>query len=73
MNIVLVVAKNGYSVNTEALQVPQKIRTMIVWYLLLGIPILVYSSTRCGNSKIDFCLEGNMSSFSRVILKSETK
>ena len=52
-------------------RVPQKIWTVLVWYLLSGIRILVYSSTGCG--KIYLCLEDNRSSFSRVSLKSETK
>ena len=52
-------------------QVPQKIWTVLVWYLLSGIRILVYSSTGCG--KIYLCLEDKRSSFSRVSLKSETK
>ena len=57
----------------EVLRVPQKVRTVLVWYLLLGICILVYSCTGCGTSKIYLCLEDNRSSFSRVSLKSETK
>ena len=57
----------------EILEVPQKVRTVLVWYLLLEIHILVYSFTGCGTSKIYRCLEDNRSSFSRVSLKSETK
>ena len=56
----------------EALQILQKVRTMLVWYLLLGIRILVYSFTGCGTSKIIYVSKVT-SSFSRVSLKSETK
>ena len=59
--------------NAEVLQVSQKVRTVLVRYLLSGIRILVYSCTGCGTSKIYLCLEDNRSSFSRVSLKSETK
>ena len=55
------------------IRVSQKIRTMLVLYLLSGICILVYSCRGCGTSKIYLCLEDNRSSFSRVILKSKTK
>ena len=57
----------------EVLWVPQKVRAMLVRYLLSGIHIIVYSCTDCGTSKIYLCLEKNRSSFSRVSLKSETK
>ena len=57
----------------EAFQVPQKLWTELVWYLLLGIRTSVYSCTVCGTSKIYLCLEDNRSSLSRVSLKSETK
>ena len=57
----------------EALQVPQKIQTMLVWYHLYRIRILLYSCTGCGTSKIYFGLENNNSLFSRRSLKSETK
>ena len=50
----------------------QKVRTVLVWYLLLGIRILVYPCTECGTSIIHFCLEDNTSSFSWMSLKSET-
>ena len=63
----------GTSKLAERLQVPQKVRTVLVWYLLLGIRILVYSCTGCGTSKIYLYLEDSRSSFSRVSLKSETK
>ena len=59
--------------NAEALQVPQKVRILLVWYLLSVICILVYSSTGCGTLKIYLCLEDNRSSFFRVSLKSEIK
>ena len=36
----------------EALQVPQKVQTVLVWYPLLGTRILVYSCTGWRNSKI---------------------
>ena len=51
----------------EALQVHWKARTVLVWYLLLGI------RTRCSTSKIYSYLEDNRSSFFRVNLKSEIK
>ena len=35
----------------EALQVPQKVSTVLVWYFLLGTHISVYSCTGCGTSK----------------------
>ena len=57
----------------EILQVPQKVRAVLVRYLLFGIRILVYSCTGCGTSKIYLCLEDNRSSFSQVSLKSKTK
>ena len=57
----------------EVLLVPQKVRTMLVRYILSGIRILVYSCTGCAISKIYLCLKDNRSSFSRVSLKSETK
>ena len=44
---------------------------MLVWYLLLGIHIIVYSCTGCSTSKICLCLEDNRLSFSRMSLKSE--
>ena len=52
---------------------PQKIRAVLVLYLLSGICILVCSCTGCGNSKIYLCLEDNRSSFSRLSWKPETK
>ena len=58
---------------SEALQVPPKVRTVLVWYLLLSIRISVYSCTGCGTSKIYLYLEDSRSSFSRVSLKSESK
>ena len=64
---------NGGYLKAEVLQVPPKVRTVLVRYLLSGIRILVYSCTGCGTSKIYLCLEDNRSSFSRVSLKSETK
>ena len=57
----------------DALQEPQNVRTVLVWYLLPGIRNLVYSCTGCGTSKMYLCLEDNRSSFSRVSLKSKTK
>ena len=57
----------------EALQVPQKVHAVLVYYLLSGIHILVYSCTGCGTSKIYLHLENNRLSFSRFSLKSETK
>ena len=57
----------------EALRIPQKVRTVLVWYLLLWIRILVYSCTGCGTSKMYLCLEDNRSSLSWVSLKSEIK
>ena len=64
---------NGGYLKAEVLQVPPKVRTVLVRYLLSGIRILVYSCTGCGTSKIYLCLEDNRSSFTRVSLKSETK
>ena len=55
------------------LQLPQKVRTVLVWYLLLVTRILVYSSEVCGTSKIYLCLKDNRSSFSLVSLQPETK
>ena len=43
--------------SAELLQVSQKVRTVLVRYLLLGIRILVYSCTGCRTSKMDLCLE----------------
>ena len=57
----------------EVLPVPQKVRTMLVQYILSGIRILVHSCTGCGTSTIYLCLKDNRSTFSRVSLKSETK
>ena len=57
----------------KVLGVLEKVWTVVVWYLLLGICILVYSYKGCGTSKIYLCLEDNRSSFFRVSLKSETK
>ena len=57
----------------EVLRVPQKVQTMLVWYLLSGIQVLVYSCTGCGTSKIYLCHKDKRSSFTRVSLKSETK
>ena len=57
----------------EVLQVPQKVWTMLVWYLLMGISILVYSCTEWGTSEIYLYLKDNNLSFYRVSLKSETK
>ena len=56
----------------EALQVLQKVRAVLIRYLLQGIHILVYPCTEWGTSKIYLCLEDNRSSFFRVRLKSET-
>ena len=56
----------------EPLQVPQEVRTMLVWYLLSGIRILVYSCTDCSTSKFYISLKENKSSFSLVSLKSKT-
>ena len=50
---------------------PQKIRAVLVLYLLSGICILVCSCTGCGTSKIYLCLEDNRSSFSRLSWKPE--
>ena len=55
-------SKSRY-LKAEALQVPQKVWTMLVWYYLLGIRILVYSCTGHGTSKIYLCLGDNRSSF----------
>ena len=41
----------------EVLRVSQKVQTMLVRNLLLGIRSLVYSCTECGTSKIYLCLE----------------
>ena len=42
---------------TEALQVPQKVRTVLFWYLLPGIRILVSLCTGCGcESRINFLI-----------------
>ena len=57
----------------EVLRVPQKVQNMLVWYLLSGIHVLVYSCTGCGNSKIHLSHKDKRSSFSRVSLKSENK
>ena len=47
----------------EAFQVlTQNIQTMLVWYLLSGICISVYSCTGCSTSKIYLCLGDNRSS-----------
>ena len=48
----------------EASSSPQKIRAVLVLYLLSGIPILVCSWTGCGTSKIYLCLKDSRSSFS---------
>ena len=61
------------TLKAEILQVPQKVRTMLILHLFWGIHILVYSCTGRGTSKIYLCLEDNKSLFSRVSLKSETK
>ena len=68
----LVFGKFSY-LKAEVFQVPQKVRTVFVWYLLSKICIFVYSCTACGTSKIYLCLGDNSSSFSLVRLKSETK
>ena len=39
----------------EVLRVSQKVRTVLVRYLLSGIRILVYPCTGCGTSKIYLC------------------
>ena len=65
-------SKSRY-LKAEALWLPQKLRTVFVWFLLLGIHILVYSCKGCGTSKNYLCLEDNRSSFSWLSLKSETK
>ena len=57
----------------EVLQVPQKVWITSVWYLLMGIRILVYSCTEWGTSEIYLYLKDNNISFYRVSLKSETK
>ena len=57
----------------EVCWVTQKVQTVLVQYLLLGIRILVYSCRGCRTSKIYFCLKDNRSSFSWVSLKSQTK
>ena len=41
----------------EVLWVPQKVRTVLVRYLLSEISILIYSCNECGTSKIYSCLE----------------
>ena len=61
-----------FYLKTEAPQLPQKVQTLLVWYFLLEICIIVYSCTGYGTSKVYLCLEDNRSSFSRVSLKSET-
>ena len=67
--------QNGLNqvLKAEVLRVSQKVRTVLVRYLLPGIRILVYSCIGCGTSKIYLCLEDNRSSFSRVSLKSEIR
>ena len=52
--------------------VPQIVWTVLVWCLLSGIRILIYSFTGWFTSKIYLWLEDNRSSFSHVSLKSET-
>ena len=49
--------------NAEVLQVSQKVRTVLVRYLLLGIRILVYSCTGCDTSKIYLFLEEQVTIF----------
>ena len=41
----------------EVLGVSQKVRNVLVLYLLSGIHILVYSCTRCSTLKIYLCLK----------------
>ena len=50
----------------------KKKRTVLVWYFLSGIRILVCSCTGCGTSNIYLCVEDNRS-FTRVSSKFETK
>ena len=57
----------------EVCWVTQKVQTVLVRYLLLGIRMLVYSCRGCRTSKIYLCLEDSRSSFSWVSLKSKTK
>ena len=65
------IPQNG--LQRDTLQVPQKIQTVLVWYLLLRIRILVYSWTGCGISKMYLCLKDNRSLFFGVSLKFKTK
>ena len=65
------VPQNGLQRGT--LRVPQKIQTVLVWYLLLRIRILVYSRTVCGTSKMYLCLKDNRSLFFGISLKCKTK
>ena len=67
--------RNGLNRGPQSWGTPStsKSATVLVWHLLLGIRILVYSCTGCSTSKIYLGLEDNRSSFSRVSLKSETK
>ena len=60
------------ALKAEVLQVPQKVRTVLILHLFRGIHILVYSCTGRGTSKIYLCLEDNRLLCSRVSLKSET-
>ena len=53
----------------EVFQVSQKVRTVLVRYLLSGIGIFIYPCTRYSTSKIYLCLEDNRSSFSRLSLQ----
>ena len=69
--VLLVFRKFSYRTYRNGLN--QKVPTMLVWYLLSGMRILVHSRTGCGTSKIYLCLECNRSLFSRVNLKSEAK
>ena len=61
--VLLVFRKLSYQIyrngllKAEVLRLPQKVRTVLVRYLLLGIRILVYSCTGCSTSKIYLCLE----------------
>lgn len=65
------IPQNGLQRGT--LRVPQKIQTVLVWYLLLRIRILVYSWTGYGISKMYLCLKDNRSLFFGVSLKCKTK
>ena len=56
----------------EVLQLPQKVRAVLVKYLLQAICILAYLCTDCGTQKIYLCVKDNRLSFSRVSLKSRT-